>query len=90
MLWYFPAGAVPACRSYMMDGGGIHTIGRSYNTSIASNYFHDVASGTDCGGGAPCHSVVSQSVIYIDNWSMGFAIDSNVVVNAAHTVQVSR
>jgi hypothetical protein len=48
--------------NYMLDGGGIHTIGRSVNTSVSSNYFHDVASGQQCGAG-PCHSVVSQSSI---------------------------
>jgi len=29
----------------MNDGGGIHTIGRSRNTSINGNYFHDLAAG---------------------------------------------
>jgi|EP01043_Picozoa_sp_COSAG02_P031172 hypothetical protein len=48
--------------SYMMDGGGIHTIGRSVNTTVAKNYFHDLASGEQCGD-EPCHSVVSQSSI---------------------------
>ena len=71
--------------SYMMDGGGIHTIGKSLNTSVSRNYFHDLASGEQCGD-APCHSVRSQSSIYIDNWSAGFTIDDNVVVNTAHTV----
>ena len=27
---------------YMNDGGGIHTIGRSYNTTVSGNYFHGV------------------------------------------------
>ena len=62
--------------NYMLDGGGIHTIGRSVNTSISQNYFHDVASGGTCGDG-PCHSEVSQSSIYIDNFSAGFTIDGD-------------
>ena len=34
--------------NYMMDGGGIHTIGKSLNTSVSRNYFHDLASGEQC------------------------------------------
>ena len=30
-------------------------------------------------------SALRQSSIYIDNWSAGFTIDDNVVVNTAHT-----
>jgi hypothetical protein len=75
--------------SYMMDGGGIHTIGRSVNTSVSNNYFHDLASGGMCrvpsGHTGPCHSVQSQSSIYIDNWSAGFRINENVVVNTENT-----
>ena len=70
--------------SYMLDGGGIHTIGKSLNTSISRNYFHELASGEQCGNAA-CHSARSQSSIYIDNFSAGFSIDENVVVNTAHT-----
>ena len=76
--------------SYMLDGGGIHTIGRSANTSISRNFFHDVASGTSsCGaaGTALCHSIKSQSTIYIDNWSAGYRIEENVVVDTAATIQ---
>jgi hypothetical protein len=69
--------------SYMLDGGGIHTIGQSLNTTIYRNHFHDVASGTMCGA-VPCHSTVSQSTIYIDNWSNGFTIDQNVVTDTAY------
>jgi hypothetical protein len=97
---------------YMLDGGGIHTIGRSLNTTVSRNWFHDVASGTStCGGGGgggingggtsdttrahtstvagtqPCHSLKSQSTIYIDNWSEGFTIDENVVSDAPHVIQ---
>lgn len=70
---------------YMLDGGGIHTIGRSLNTTVSRNFFHDVASGGICGS-APCHSIKSQSTIYIDNWSAGFSINENVVVNTSHTI----
>ena len=35
---------------------------------------------------APCHSVKSQSSIYIDNWSAGYTIDSNVVANTSNTM----
>lgn len=70
---------------YMKDGGGIHTIGRSTNTTVTRNYFHDVASGGLCGTN-PCHSTVSQSSIYIDNWSAGYSITENVVVNTSNTL----
>eukprot|EP00037_Helgoeca_nana_P017943 m.171137 g.171137 ORF g.171137 m.171137 type:complete len:748 (-) comp24220_c0_seq1:311-2554(-) len=68
---------------YMKDGGGIHTIGRSANTTVSRNFFHDVASGGMCQG-VPCHSTVSQASIYIDNWSAGYVIDANVVINTSH------
>ena len=32
-------------------------------------------------------SVLSQSTIYIDNWSAGYTIDDNVVVDTPHTSQ---
>lgn len=48
--------------SYMFDGGGIHTIGRSMNTTVSRNYFHDLASGEQCGEEL-CHSKASQSSI---------------------------
>jgi hypothetical protein len=69
---------------YMWDGGGIHTVGRSLNTTVSRNFFHDVASGGACGN-APCHSLASQSTIYIDNWAAGLTINENVVVNTSHT-----
>ena len=101
---------------YMLDGGGIHTIGRSLNTTVSRNWFHDVASGTSTcrssgsggrgngvhrggtnnttrtrsrtvAGTQPCHSLKSQSTIYIDNWSEGFTIDENVVSDAPHVIQ---
>jgi hypothetical protein len=48
--------------SYMFDGGGIHTIGRSTNTTVSRNYFHNLASGEQCGE-TRCHSKASQSSI---------------------------
>ena len=69
--------------SYFSDGGGIHTIGRSPSTSISRNYFHDAASGEQCGS-EPCHSVSALAAIYIDNESGGFSIDENVVVDTPH------
>jgi hypothetical protein len=65
---------------YMTDGGGIHTIGRSENTSVVGNYFHDAASGL-----AGEHSTSSTSIVYIDNFSRGFTITDNVVDRCAHT-----
>ena len=65
---------------YMTDGGGIHTIGRSENTSVVGNYFHDAASGL---AGEP--STSSTSIVYIDNFSRGFTITDNVVDRCAHT-----
>ena len=68
--------------SYMHDGGGIHTIGRSLNTTISGNYFHDI------GAGSPgAHSKQGQSVVYIDNWSCGLTILDTVVSNCAATEQ---
>ncbi|EDQ88517.1 uncharacterized protein MONBRDRAFT_9042 [Monosiga brevicollis MX1] len=68
--------------TYMMDGGGIHTIGRTVNTTLSGNYFHDM------GAGAPgWHSVEAQSVIYIDNWSCGYAITNNVLEHCNATKQ---
>ena len=72
--------------SYMLDGGGIHTVGRSTNTSVSRNYFHDVASGSTCGA-TRCHSKLSQSSIYIDNWSAGFTINDNVVINTTGIIE---
>ena len=64
--------------SYLNDGGGIHTIGRSLNTTIAGNYFHDI------GAGRPAaHSQDAQSIVYIDNWSCGLSIKDTVVSNCA-------
>ena len=73
---------VSAFMSYMYDGGGIHTIGRSLNTTITGNYFHDIAAGTPS-----AHSSSGQSVVYIDNWSCGLAITDTVVSNCAATKQ---
>jgi hypothetical protein len=69
--------------SYFSDGGAIHTIGRSPNSSISRNHFHDAASGEQCGA-KPCHSVSALAAIYIDNESGGFSIDENVVVDTPH------
>ena len=69
---------------YMKDGGGIHTIGLSANTSIESNWWHDQASGGMCKAGGitrPCHSTGVTGIIYIDNWSVGYRADRNVVTN---------
>mmetsp|Transcript_41692 Transcript_41692/g.90454 ORF Transcript_41692/g.90454 Transcript_41692/m.90454 type:complete len:135 (+) Transcript_41692:107-511(+) len=68
--------------SYMNDGGGIHTIGRAYNTSVAANYFHDLAAGRP--GAVSTHA---QSVLYVDNWSCFITLESNVVVNCPATQQ---
>ena len=59
---------------YMNDGGGIHTIGRSYNTTISGNYLNGMASGRPGE-----HSAFAESVIYIDNWSCFLNISGNVV-----------
>jgi hypothetical protein len=66
----------------MSDGGGIHTIGRSYNTSVARNYFHHLAAGV-----APSHAQAAQSIVYVDNWSCGLAVRDNVVDACPHTKQ---
>ena len=65
---------------YMTDGGGIHTIGRSINTSVRGNFFHGAGSGM-----AGEHSVDSTSIVYIDNFSQDFTIADNVVDNCPHT-----
>lgn len=44
-----------------------------------------LASGEQCGDTA-CHSAKSQSSIYIDNFSAGFTINDNVIVNTANTL----
>ena len=67
---------------YMIDGGGVHTIGRSYNTTLEGNYFHDIAAGTP-----GHHSPHGQSIIYIDNYSCDFYIKNNVVDNCENTIQ---
>eukprot|EP00750_Incisomonas_marina_P026593 INCI5928.9.p1 GENE.INCI5928.9~~INCI5928.9.p1 ORF type:complete len:425 (+),score=62.69 INCI5928.9:1048-2322(+) len=66
----------------MNDGGGIHTIGRSRNTSIHGNYFHQLAAGS------PGEiSEFAQSIIYIDNWSCDLNITDNVVDDCPGTKQ---
>eukprot|EP00045_Choanoeca_perplexa_P016120 m.213276 g.213276 ORF g.213276 m.213276 type:complete len:683 (-) comp17175_c0_seq1:47-2095(-) len=68
--------------SYMFDGAGIHTIGRSINTTLNGNYFHDAGSGQP-----GRHSVECESVIYIDNWSCDFQINNTVIDNTPFTKQ---
>jgi hypothetical protein len=68
--------------SYMMDGGGIHTIGRSRNTTVVGNYFHDARAGQP-----GFHSTEAQSIVYIDNWSCDFTINDTVISNCPFTLQ---
>lgn len=76
------ANLVTGFMGYMVDGGGIHTIGRSWNSSISNNVFADIAAGSP-----GRHSPNAQSVIYVDNWSCELSILDNVLDNVNATIQ---